>query len=68
MHTTPDAFHTETLNEEFGTQPLGRFGGISGIHWFGVEPRTGRDIFLRFVFGARTSSIIALSATLWQRF
>jgi len=63
MHTTPDAFHTETLNEEFGTQPLGRFGGISGIHWFGVEPRTGRDIFLRFVFGARTSLLIALSAT-----
>jgi peptide/nickel transport system permease protein len=63
MHTSPDAFHTETLNEEFGTQPLGRFGGISGIHWFGVEPRTGRDIFLRFVFGARTSLLIALSAT-----
>jgi peptide/nickel transport system permease protein len=63
MHTTPDAFHTETLNEEFGTQPLGSFGGISGIHWFGVEPRTGRDIFLRFVFGARTSLLIALSAT-----
>ena len=63
MHTTPDAFHTETLNEEFGTLPLGKFGGISGIHWFGVEPRTGRDIFLRFVFGARTSLLIALFAT-----
>ena len=63
IHTTPDAFHTEALNEEFGTIPLGKFGGISGTHWFGVEPRTGRDIFLRFVFGARTSLLIALSAT-----
>jgi peptide/nickel transport system permease protein len=64
MHTTPDEFHPETLDPEFGTNPLGKFGGISGIHWFGVEPRTGRDVFLRFVFGARTSLTIALSATL----
>ena len=38
-------------------------GGVSGAHWFGVEPRTGRDVFLRFVFGARTSLIIALAST-----
>ena len=49
IHSSPDAFHTETLNQEFGTQPLGKLGGVSGAHWFGVEPRTGRDIFLRFV-------------------
>jgi peptide/nickel transport system permease protein len=64
MHTTPDEFHPETLDPEFGTNPIGKFGGISGIHWFGVEPRTGRDVFLRFVFGARTSLTIALTATL----
>jgi len=64
MRTTPDEFHPETLDPEFGTNPLGKFGGISGTHWFGVEPRTGRDVFLRFVFGARTSLTIALSATL----
>lgn len=64
MHTTPDEFHPETLDPEFGTNPLGKFGGISGTHWFGVEPRTGRDIFLRFVYGARTSLTIALTATL----
>ena len=63
MHTTPDEFHSETLDPEFGAIPIGKFGGISGIHWFGVEPRTGRDVFLRFVFGARTSLTIALSAT-----
>ena len=64
MHTTPDEFHSETLDPEFGAIPIGKFGGISGIHWFGVEPRTGRDVFLRFVFGARTSLTIALTATL----
>lgn len=64
LHTTPDAFHPETIDERFGSVPLGKFGGISTLHWFGVEPRTGRDVFLRFVFGARTSLLIALSATL----
>ena len=64
MHTTPDEFHSETLDPEFGAIPIGKFGGISGTHWFGVEPRTGRDVFLRFVFGARTSLTIALTATL----
>lgn len=63
MNTTPDEFHPETLDPEFATNPIGRFGGISGIHWFGVEPRTGRDVFLRFVYGARTSLTIALTAT-----
>ena len=62
-HTTPDAFHPETLDEMKGALPIGRFGGVSSEHWFGVEPRTGRDIFLRFVFGARTSLLIALAAT-----
>lgn len=63
LHTEPDAFHPETLDGNRGAMPIGSFGGISSEHWFGVEPRTGRDIFLRFVFGARTSLLIALSAT-----
>ncbi len=64
LHTDPDAFHPETLDENMGAMPIGSFGGISSAHWFGVEPRTGRDIFLRFVFGARTSLSIALTATI----
>jgi len=63
MHTSPDTFHPNTLDEMRGALPLGKLGGVSGHHWFGVEPRTGRDIFLRFVFGARTSLLIALAAT-----
>lgn len=61
-HTTPDAFHPETLDEMAGALPLGKWGGVSGEHWFGVEPRTGRDVFLRFVYGARTSLLIALAS------
>ncbi len=43
---------------------IGRLGGISGKHWFGVEPQNGRDIFARIVYGARVSITISLSATL----
>ena len=64
MHTTPDAFHPETLDEMKGALPKSAFGGVSGDHWFGVEPRTGRDLFLRFVYGARTSLSIALLSAL----
>ncbi|MDY7090212.1 MAG: ABC transporter permease [Actinomycetota bacterium] len=33
-------------------------------HWFGVEPRLGRDLFARFVYGARPSLIVACSVTI----
>ncbi len=61
--TTPNAFHPETLDSARGALPKGSLGGASGAHWFGVEPRTGRDLFLRFAYGARTSLLIALAAT-----
>ncbi|MEU8260073.1 ABC transporter permease [Micromonospora sp. NPDC048999] len=44
--------------------PLGYAGGITGDHWFGLEPRLGRDIFIRMVYGLRTSLFIALAAAL----
>ncbi len=68
IHTSPDQFHPETLDPIFGTNPVGKLGGISGEHWFGVEPRTGRDVFLRFAYGARTSLLIAMSATILATF
>jgi ABC-type dipeptide/oligopeptide/nickel transport system permease subunit len=37
---------------------------VSGDHWFGIEPRLGRDLFARFVYGARPSLIVAISVTL----
>jgi peptide/nickel transport system permease protein len=33
-------------------------------HWFGVEPKIGRDLFARWVYGARPSLIVATSATI----
>jgi peptide/nickel transport system permease protein len=32
-------------------------------HWFGVEPKTGRDNFARWVYGAQPSLIVAFVAT-----
>ena len=31
-------------------------------HWFGLEPGLGRDIFIRMVYGMRTSLLIAFAA------
>jgi len=44
--------------------PLGRFGGISAAHPFGVEPQTGRDLFAIVVEGTRTSFAIGMGATI----
>ena len=41
-------FHPE-LVDEFGFPTI----GITPDHWFGVEPKTGRDNFARWVYGAR---------------
>lgn len=42
--------------------PLGYAGGVSGDHWMGLEPGLGRDIFIRLVYGMRTSLFIAFAA------
>ncbi|GAA2092026.1 ABC transporter permease [Microlunatus panaciterrae] len=45
------------------TAPAGFGGGISARHWFGVEPLTGRDLFAVVVYGARTSILVGVAAT-----
>lgn len=52
------------LNLESQAEPLGRFGGISFAHPLGVEPQTGRDIFLRLSQGIRTSVGISITAVI----
>ncbi len=49
--------------DEFGL-PLGYFGGLSGTHWFGVEPQLGRDVFAMLMYGMRTSLFMAVGVTL----
>ena len=48
---------------DFGL-PKGSFGGVSGEHWLGVEPGTGRDILARLIYGARVSLFVGFMATL----
>ena len=43
--------------------PAGTLGGVSGAHWFGVEPLTGVDLFALVAHGARTSLLVGLGAT-----
>ncbi|MEV0849402.1 ABC transporter permease [Streptomyces sp. NPDC049954] len=62
----PTTYHPHLVDSASGGVPLGSFGGISGSHWLGVEPQTGRDLFARLVYGARVSLGIALCATLVQ--
>ncbi len=46
------------------TAPRGVAGGISADHWFGVEPTTGRDLFAVVIYGARTSLLVGITATI----
>lgn len=59
-------FHDGLLDSARGGVPSGRLGGMSGQHWLGVEPKTGRDLFARVVYGTRVSLAVALSATVLQ--
>lgn len=62
----PTTYHPALVDSARGGVPVGSFGGISGDHWLGVEPQTGRDLFARLVYGARVSLGVALTATLVQ--
>jgi peptide/nickel transport system permease protein len=63
-----DPYTTYGLNDptllDDSSMPVGPLGGVSGAHWLGLEPGLGRDIFMRLVFGIRTTLIIAFFATL----
>ena len=57
----PFTYHSNALAAD--GSPKGAFGGVSAHHWFGVEPLTGRDLYAIVVYGARTSILVGLSAT-----
>jgi len=60
-HNDPYTYDIPALNPS--GVPLGHFGGVSGKHWLGVEPATGRDLFAIVAYGARTSLLVGLGAT-----
>lgn len=53
----------EGVLDEFA-MPIGKWGGISLDHPLGIEPGTGRDVFALALYGARTSFIVAIIATI----
>jgi peptide/nickel transport system permease protein len=55
----PTTYHFELIDRS-STFP---YQGITSDHWFGVEPRLGRDLFARWVYGARPSLIVAGTIT-----
>ena len=63
-HQDAYKFNEDAINLDAGGIPIGPFSGASVKHWLGVEPGTGRDLFMRFVHGARTSLVIAFLSTL----
>lgn len=54
-------FHDELVDDR--TYPT---VGMSPAHPFGLEPRTGRDLFAMWVLGARYSMLVALGAAVFS--
>jgi peptide/nickel transport system permease protein len=62
----PTSYHPELLDSARGGVPRGSFGGVSGAHWLGVEPTTGRDLFARALGGAQISFLVAFGTVIVQ--
>ncbi|POM22233.1 Glutathione transport system permease protein GsiD [Actinomadura rubteroloni] len=62
---SPLTYHQDLIDPTYNRPNSGIWHtGISGEHWLGVEPGTGRDMLARIVHGARISLLVAFLATL----
>ncbi|WP_078877203.1 ABC transporter permease [Streptomyces sp. 150FB] len=61
-----NTYHDALVDSARGGVPIDSFGGVSADHWLGVEPGTGRDLFVRLLYGARVSLLVAIGATAIQ--
>jgi peptide/nickel transport system permease protein len=41
-------------------RPLGLLNGVDSDHWLGIQPGTGRDVFMQIIYGMRTDLTIAI--------
>jgi peptide/nickel transport system permease protein len=57
VHHPSDQPYPNTMLNDFGVPK-----GPNGQFWFGVDP-SGRDLFIRILYGARVSMIVAFAAT-----
>jgi ABC-type dipeptide/oligopeptide/nickel transport system permease subunit len=53
----------DNLLDETTNMPIGGFGGVSSDHWLGVTPYLGADVLAQLIYGARTSLIVGVLAT-----
>jgi len=64
---SPNTIHNsppDSVLDPSTQMPVGSFGGASGSHWLGVTPALGNDVLANLIYGARTSLIIGVLATL----
>ena len=64
LPNTVNNFPPHSLLDPATQMPIGSFGGVSGTHWLGVTPELGNDVMANLIYGARTSLIIGVLATL----
>ena len=57
---TLNTFHPDLINRRNTLPTI----GTTSQHWFGVEPRTGRDLFALWAYGAQPSLTIGFLAAL----
>ncbi|GGU44473.1 peptide ABC transporter permease [Streptomyces albospinus] len=59
----PNLPHPDLIDSNT-TLPKGDFGGMSGDHLLGVDPKFGRDLLARILEGSWVSLLVAFGATL----